>query len=140
MREIYDIIAGLIRKFPHLFGHIDLEKIYIKEIESERAPAAALYGAASKKIQELFEINDAEIRYIIEINECEWSNCTIVQQQWLMLDILASIGDDCDGRINKPPINTWPFIIDALCKLHLNSGYMSDPLLPNLIETDTEIW
>jgi len=139
MTETCAICKRIIKKFLFKFNHIDIGKIYFQDIENDKSPAIAIYGVNSPQIKLIFEIYEVEIRYLIETNILKFEFLSDAQKSWMLLGILASIDPQCSGKIMKEEFKSYDCVVDLISHFKLDSGYMDDPSLPDILREDIEI-
>jgi hypothetical protein len=132
MTSVPELTYEIIKRYPHLLGHINTDELRFIEYSSDTAPPFVIQGLSKAAINLLSDTDLIE-RYTCVINPETADSCSINQLQWIILEQLLGIAETGGGKYFPPNFNTYSPIVNAISLYQLGADYLDHPGLPDLL-------
>jgi hypothetical protein len=126
------------RYYPYL-GHADLDNIYFCELDGVKpkaAPICSLDGLSKGWVRDLLVLSKGDPKhYCISVWSAEWENLSQSHIEWYMFKALFMVGDNNDGKIRKPDILDFGFILEYFVANGYSAKWETEKELPSLLNS-----
>jgi hypothetical protein len=138
--ELLELATKLRERYYIYVGQADLDLIYFAEKVGEKpkkGKVAELSGISNPWVKALMSKNGKNNKlYCMSVWGAEWSQLTPAQREWAVFKLLCSIEPANNGKLVKPDIQDFGFILEYFMNEGIGPYWESKDTLPSLLAND----
>jgi hypothetical protein len=138
--ELLELAQKLKERYYLFIGHVDLEIIFFAEKIGEKpkkAKVAELSGVSNPWVKSLMAKNGKNNKlYCMSVHSAEWAEFSPAKREWAVFKLLCSVNPNNDGKIRKPDIGDFGFILEFFMNLGIGPYWEKQDTLPSLLGDD----
>jgi hypothetical protein len=137
--DIKRLAEKLIERYYVYIGHADIDNIHFCEIDGVKpksAPVCSMDGINKSWVRDLVITKSGDPKhYCFSVWSDDWKQLNDPQKEWQLFRCLYSIGQNNDGKLRRPDIEDYGFIVEFFVKNGISAKWETDDMLPSLLNS-----